>query len=134
MSGEADIFSDADVTAFLDGEADEVLDQRLRSALRHDADLARRVETLVKPLHVVREAFDLDAAAGILDYVSLLDDFSFPRLRATTVLRIPFVSWRIAIMVAFTFMSMYSAAYLYVHIRKGLGLPLKSDTAKEALQ
>jgi TRAP-type C4-dicarboxylate transport system permease small subunit len=67
-------------------------------------------------------------------YVSLLDDFSFPRLRATTVLRIPFVSWRIAIMVAFTFMSMFLAAYLYVHIRKGLGLPLKSDARKETIQ
>ena len=65
-------------------------------------------------------------------YVSLLDDFSFPRLRATTVLRIPFVSWRIAIMVAFSLMSLFLAAFLYVHIRKGLGLPLKSDTAKEA--
>lgn len=65
-------------------------------------------------------------------YVSLADDFSFPRLRATPVLRIPFVSWRIAIMVAFSFMAMFTAAYLYVHIRKGLGLPLKSDMAKEA--
>lgn len=64
-------------------------------------------------------------------YISLVDDFSFPRLRATTVLRIPFVSWRIAIMIAFSFMSMFLAAYLYVHIRKGLGLPLKSDTTKE---
>lgn len=67
-------------------------------------------------------------------YISLLDDFSFPRLRATTVLRIPFVSWRIAIMIAFGFMAMFIAAYLYVHIRKGLGLPLKSDSAKEASQ
>lgn len=67
-------------------------------------------------------------------YISLLDDFSFPRLRATTVLRIPFVSWRIAIMVAFSFMSMFLAAFLYVQIRRGLGLPLKSDTAKEAAQ
>ena len=65
-------------------------------------------------------------------YVSLLDDFSFPRLRATPVLRIPFVSWRVAIMIGFGFMSMFSAAYLYVHIRKGLGLPLKSELAKEA--
>jgi len=65
-------------------------------------------------------------------YVSLADDFSFPRLRATPVLRIPFVSWRIAIMIAFGFMSMYSAAYLYAHIRKGLGLPLKADTLEEA--
>lgn len=65
-------------------------------------------------------------------YVSLLDDFSFPRLRATTVLRIPFVSWRIAIMVAFTLMAMFTGAYLYVHIRRGLGLPLKSDVAKGA--
>jgi len=64
-------------------------------------------------------------------YVSLLDDFSFPRLRATPVLRIPFVSWRIAIMIAFVFMAMFIASYLYVHIRKGLGLPLKSDSAKE---
>lgn len=63
-------------------------------------------------------------------YVSLLDDFSFPRLRATPVLRIPFVSWRIAIMCAFGFMAMFTAAYLYVHIRKGLGLPLRSDTMK----
>lgn len=64
-------------------------------------------------------------------YVSLADDFSFPRLRATPALRIPFVSWRIAIMIAFGFMAMFSAAYLYVHIRKGLGLPLKSDLKKD---
>ncbi|MDX1408849.1 MAG: hypothetical protein R3330_11965, partial [Saprospiraceae bacterium] len=67
-------------------------------------------------------------------YVSILDDFSFPRLRSTPVLHIPFVSWRIAIMVAFGFMAMFIAAYLYVHIRKGLGLPLKSDTDKETDQ
>ncbi|KIN60656.1 TRAP-type C4-dicarboxylate transport system, small permease component [Sulfitobacter noctilucae] len=67
-------------------------------------------------------------------YVSLLDDFSFPRLRATTVLRIPFVSWRIAIMVAFGLMAMFTAAYMYVHIRRGLGYPLKSETAKGAAQ
>ncbi len=63
-------------------------------------------------------------------YASLLDDFSFPRLRATPVLRIPFVSWRIAIMCAFGFMGMFTAAYLYVHIRKGLGLPLRSEMLK----
>lgn len=67
-------------------------------------------------------------------YISLLDDFSFPRLRATTVLRIPFVSWRVAIMIAFFLMSLFLAAYLYVHIRRGLGLPLKSDTAKESAE
>jgi TRAP-type C4-dicarboxylate transport system permease small subunit len=65
-------------------------------------------------------------------WVSLLDDFSFPRLRATPVLRIPFVSWRIAIMIAFGFMAMFSAAYLYAHIRQGLGLPLKSGSTEEA--
>ncbi len=65
-------------------------------------------------------------------YVSLLDDFSFPRLRSTPVLRIPFVTWRIAIMCAFGFMAMFTAAYLYVHIRKGLGLPLRSETLKGA--
>ncbi|MBO9476687.1 TRAP transporter small permease subunit [Shimia sp. R11_0] len=67
-------------------------------------------------------------------YVSLADDFSFPRFRSTPALRIPFVSWRIAIMIAFGFMSMFSAAYLYVHIRKGLGLPLKSESSEEATQ
>ena len=67
-------------------------------------------------------------------YVSLLDDFSFPRLRATPVLRIPFVTWRIAIAVAFAFMAMFAAAYLYVHIRKGLGLPLRSEANEEAAQ
>lgn len=65
-------------------------------------------------------------------YVSLLDDFSFPRLRSTPVLRIPFVSWRIAIMCAFGFMALFTSAYLYVHIRKGLGLPLRSETLKGA--
>lgn len=65
-------------------------------------------------------------------YVSLLDDFSFPRLRSTPVLRIPFVSWRIAIMCAFGFMALFTLAYLYVHIRKGLGLPLRSETLKGA--
>ena len=34
-------------------------------------------------------------------------------------------------MIAFGFMAMFSAAYLYVHIRKGLGLPLKSDLKKD---
>lgn len=63
-------------------------------------------------------------------YVSILDDFSFPRLRSTPVLRIPFVTWRIAIMVAFGFMAIFTAAYLYVHIRKGLGLPLRSETTR----
>ena len=62
----------------------------------------------------------------------IIDDFSFPRLRATTVLRIPFVSWRIAIMVAFALMAMFTGAFLYVHIRRGLGLPLKSESAKGA--
>lgn len=62
-------------------------------------------------------------------YVSLLDDLSFPRLRSTPVLHIPFVSWRIAIMVAFGFMAMFTSAYLYVHIRKGLDL-LKSDSVE----
>ena len=65
-------------------------------------------------------------------YVSLLDDFSFPRLRATPVLRIPFVTWRIGITMAFGFMAMFTAAYLYVHIRQGLGLPLKSRIPQEA--
>lgn len=64
-------------------------------------------------------------------YASLLDDFSFPRLRSTPVLRIPFVSWRIFIAVAFGFMAIFTAAYLYVHIRQGLGLPLKSDARME---
>ncbi|UWQ04953.1 TRAP transporter small permease [Aliiroseovarius crassostreae] len=67
-------------------------------------------------------------------YISLADDFSFPRLRATPALRIPFVSWRIAIMIAFGFMATFSAAYLYVHIRQGLGLPLKSDQKTPADQ
>ena len=67
-------------------------------------------------------------------YVSLLDDFSFPRLRATPVLRIPFVSWRIAIMIAFGFMAMFTMSYLYVHIRAGLGLPLRSEKLKGAAQ
>lgn len=63
-------------------------------------------------------------------YVSLLDDFSFPRLRSTPALRIPFVTWRVAIMCSFGFMAMFTAAYMYVHIRKGLGLPLKSESSK----
>ncbi|MEP2782620.1 MAG: TRAP transporter small permease subunit [Pseudoruegeria sp.] len=63
-------------------------------------------------------------------YASLLDDFSFPRLRATPVLRIPFVSWRIFIMIAFALMGAFTASYLYVHIRTGLGLPLKSNMTK----
>ncbi|TQM90412.1 TRAP transporter small permease [Roseinatronobacter monicus] len=65
-------------------------------------------------------------------YISIAEDFSFPRLRSTPVLGIPFVSWRIAIMIGFTLMAVFTAAYLYVHIRKGLGLPLKSNSAKES--
>lgn len=52
-------------------------------------------------------------------YMSLVDDFSFPRLRSTPVLRIPFVSWRIAIMVAFGLMAMFTMSYLYLHVRNG---------------
>ncbi|MBI1495009.1 TRAP transporter small permease [Halocynthiibacter styelae] len=67
-------------------------------------------------------------------YLAIEYDLSRPRLRGTPVLRIPFVTWRIAIMAAFCFMATYSAAYLYVHIRKGLGLPLKADTLEEAAE
>lgn len=65
-------------------------------------------------------------------YISISDDLSFPRLRSTPVLGIPFVSWRIAIMIAFTLMAIFTAAYLYVHIRRGLGFPLRSESRKEA--
>ena len=64
-------------------------------------------------------------------YVSILDDFSFPRLRSTPVLRIPFVTWRIAIMIAFGFMAMFIASYLYVHIRNGPDEPGDTEESNE---
>lgn len=64
-------------------------------------------------------------------YVSILDDFSFPRLRSTPVLRIPFVTWRIAIMIAFGFMAMFIASYLYVHIRNGPDDPVTPEDSNE---
>ncbi len=40
------------------------LDHRIRRALRHDADLALRIEPLDMPLRSVRQAFDLDVLSA----------------------------------------------------------------------
>ena len=40
----------------------------------------------------------------------------------------------VLVAIAFGFMAMFAAAYLYVHIRKGLGLPTKSEATGEVSQ
>ncbi len=68
-------------------------------------------------------------------YLMLADELYFyPRWKMTPALRIPFFVWRAAIVAGFVLMSTFSAAYLYVHIRKGLGLPTQADTTEEVEQ
>ncbi len=58
----SDEFSDEDLTAFLDGEADEALTGRLTAALSADASLRARLEALDIPMAALSEAGDLALA------------------------------------------------------------------------
>lgn len=54
-------------------------------------------------------------------YLMVADEFSYyPRWKMTPALKIPYVSWRIGILIAFSYMSIFSAAYLYVHLKGGM--------------
>ena len=51
-------FSDEDLTAFLDGEADDALMADISAALETDPDLAERMAGLEIPMAAITEAFD----------------------------------------------------------------------------
>ena len=53
-----DGFTDADLTAYLDGQADDDLQAALAAALAHDTDLQTRLATLDMPLGTLRAALD----------------------------------------------------------------------------
>ncbi|MEM8655040.1 MAG: hypothetical protein AAGF36_09875 [Pseudomonadota bacterium] len=55
---EARAFSDEDLTAYLDGEADGVLRARIEKALETDADVAERLAGLDIPLVPIAEAYE----------------------------------------------------------------------------
>jgi len=52
-------FTDEDLTAYLDGEADEALSNAIEEACGHDAELLARIEGLSFPKDLLKEAFDL---------------------------------------------------------------------------
>jgi len=52
-------FSDDQLSLFLDGEAEEVLEAQISAALGHDVVLAARVEKLSSSTQVIRNALDL---------------------------------------------------------------------------
>ncbi|OIQ33137.1 MAG: hypothetical protein BM562_01795 [Alphaproteobacteria bacterium MedPE-SWcel] len=56
--------SDEDLTAYLDGEADEQLSRGIDRALETDPDLQNRIEALMLPMDVLREAFAVDRLAA----------------------------------------------------------------------
>ncbi|TNJ45569.1 anti-sigma factor [Phaeobacter sp. B1627] len=52
--------SDEDLTAYLDGEADEQLSRGIDRALETDPDLQNRMEALMLPIDALQEAFAVD--------------------------------------------------------------------------
>ena len=57
-------FSDEDLTAFLDGEADDALAREIEAALEADQDLAARLEGLTVPIAALQRAFDTQLSAA----------------------------------------------------------------------
>lgn len=53
-------------------------------------------------------------------YLMVADEFNaYPTWQTTSALKIPFVVPRIGILLGFFFMTLFSAAYLYVHLKEG---------------
>ena len=69
-------FSDEDLTAFLDGEADDALAREIEAALEADQDLAARLEGLTVPIAALQRAFatQLSAAPAMPDVPSQVFD------------------------------------------------------------
>lgn len=63
MTQAHETFSDEDLTAFLDGEAEGDLAARIDAALTSDAELVARLEGLVIPVNDIRAAFALPELA-----------------------------------------------------------------------
>lgn len=61
MSVKPDPFSDAELTAFLDGEATEQLSRQIGAALQTNPELATRLQALTAPMQPIWTALDLDA-------------------------------------------------------------------------
>ncbi|NIZ11855.1 anti-sigma factor [Phaeobacter sp. HF9A] len=55
--------SDEDLTAYLDGEADAALSQKIDLALESDPDLPPRLEALMLPMDALKEAFAMERMA-----------------------------------------------------------------------
>ncbi|MEO0380352.1 MAG: transcriptional regulator, partial [Pseudomonadota bacterium] len=60
-------FSDEDLTAFLDGEADATLEAEIVAALETDEELGARMAGLELPMDAIKGAFDsmLDTAPAM---------------------------------------------------------------------
>ena len=56
-------FTDEDLTAYLDGEADEPLTRRIDAALSQDPELVKRMEALMVPMGAIQDAFALERIA-----------------------------------------------------------------------
>lgn len=63
MTEVSNSFTDEDLTAFLDGEADAALAARIEAGLESDPALAARVEGLSLPMDVLRAAFAMERLA-----------------------------------------------------------------------
>jgi len=55
--------TDEDLTAYLDGEADDALTRQIDVALENDPELVQRMEALTVPLQAIREAFAMERMA-----------------------------------------------------------------------
>lgn len=55
----------------------------------------------------------------------------YPRWKMTPALKIPYVYWRVGIVIAFVYMAIFSAAYLFVHLRDRAKLISEEEGASE---
>lgn len=79
-------FSDEELTAFLDGEADLVLAQDIETALKQDPVLAQRLKDLDIPLAAIRDAFSLSTMSPPKTLTSTAGRLKFPTAIAASVL------------------------------------------------
>lgn len=61
MTSSSQLYTDEDLTAFLDGEADPVLSRKITTALQDDAMLQSRCDALQAPIASLRTTLDLAA-------------------------------------------------------------------------
>jgi TRAP-type C4-dicarboxylate transport system permease small subunit len=75
----------------------------------------------IRQLIVLAVELIVTVAIAYWGYLMVADEISYyPRWKMTPALKIPYVVWRAGIFLAFSYMSIFAAAYLYIHIKEGV--------------